>query len=172
MTAMTAPYDVEAIRADFPILSELVRGKRLVYLDSAGSAQKPRQVIAQPLLDEGRRDPQALAGPNDLVGDEALAIVLTEGADRLLVEGAAGDECQSRTGQQRFDDRYRLASMAVIGRRFQCAKLGLAQENRFHHAAAVELETRMEVRIFLVGSRVFHAQRLAAFRRTKSERVQ
>jgi cysteine desulfurase / selenocysteine lyase len=45
MTAMTAPYDVEAIRADFPILSELVRGKRLVYLDSAGSAQKPRQVI-------------------------------------------------------------------------------------------------------------------------------
>jgi cysteine desulfurase / selenocysteine lyase len=41
----TPPYDVEAIRADFPILSELVRGKRLVYLDSAGSAQKPRQVI-------------------------------------------------------------------------------------------------------------------------------
>lgn len=41
----TLPYDVEAIRADFPILSEPVRGKRLVYLDSAGSAQKPRQVI-------------------------------------------------------------------------------------------------------------------------------
>lgn len=41
----TLPYDVEAIRGDFPILSELVRGKRLVYLDSAGSAQKPRQVI-------------------------------------------------------------------------------------------------------------------------------
>jgi cysteine desulfurase/selenocysteine lyase len=42
---MSTPYDVEAIRADFPILSQLVRGKRLVYLDSAGSAQKPRQVI-------------------------------------------------------------------------------------------------------------------------------
>ena len=41
----TLPYDVEAIRADFPILSEPVRGKRLVYLDSAGSAQKPQQVI-------------------------------------------------------------------------------------------------------------------------------
>jgi cysteine desulfurase/selenocysteine lyase len=42
---MSTPYDVEAIRADFPILCQLVRGKRLVYLDSAGSAQKPRQVI-------------------------------------------------------------------------------------------------------------------------------
>ena len=41
----TLPYDVEAICADFPILSEPVRGKRLVYLDSAGSAQKPQQVI-------------------------------------------------------------------------------------------------------------------------------
>lgn len=38
-------YDVEAIRRDFPILSTEVRGKPLVYLDSAASAQKPRQVI-------------------------------------------------------------------------------------------------------------------------------
>ena len=45
MNGMTAHYDVEAIRKDFPILAETVRGKRLVYLDSAGSAQKPRQVI-------------------------------------------------------------------------------------------------------------------------------
>ena len=45
MNIMSKPYDVEAIRRDFPILSESVRGKRLIYLDSAGSAQKPRQVI-------------------------------------------------------------------------------------------------------------------------------
>ncbi len=38
-------YDVEAIRADFPILSEKVYGKPLVYLDNGASAQKPRQVI-------------------------------------------------------------------------------------------------------------------------------
>ncbi|MBM85820.1 MAG: cysteine desulfurase [Rhodospirillaceae bacterium] len=42
---MGKAYDVEAICRDFPILAESVRGKRLVYLDSAGSAQKPRQVI-------------------------------------------------------------------------------------------------------------------------------
>ena len=38
-------YDVEKIRADFPILSEEIRGQSLVFLDSAASAQKPRQVI-------------------------------------------------------------------------------------------------------------------------------
>jgi len=38
-------FDVEQIRAQFPILSETVRGKPLVFLDSAASAQKPRAVI-------------------------------------------------------------------------------------------------------------------------------
>jgi cysteine desulfurase / selenocysteine lyase len=33
------------IRADFPILKRLVRGKPLVYLDNAATTQKPRQVI-------------------------------------------------------------------------------------------------------------------------------
>lgn len=41
----SAPYDVEAVRADFPILSRPVHGKRLVFLDSAASAQKPQAVI-------------------------------------------------------------------------------------------------------------------------------
>jgi len=45
LRAMDAPFDVEAIRADFPILSETVHGKPLTYLDNGASAQKPRQVI-------------------------------------------------------------------------------------------------------------------------------
>jgi cysteine desulfurase / selenocysteine lyase len=40
-----APLDVEALRADFPILAERPYGKPLVYLDNAASAQKPRAVI-------------------------------------------------------------------------------------------------------------------------------
>src|SRR5690606_16811763 len=48
---MTAPliktgtYDVERVRADFPILGREVHGKPLVYLDNAASAQKPKQVM-------------------------------------------------------------------------------------------------------------------------------
>lgn len=38
-------FDVEAVRADFPILSRQINGKPLVYLDSGASAQKPRAVI-------------------------------------------------------------------------------------------------------------------------------
>ena len=38
--------DVARVREDFPILSQTVRGKPLVFLDSAASAQKPRQVIS------------------------------------------------------------------------------------------------------------------------------
>ncbi len=38
-------FDVARVRADFPILSELVHGKPLVYLDSANTSQKPLSVI-------------------------------------------------------------------------------------------------------------------------------
>ena len=38
-------WDVARVRADFPILQREIRGHPLVYLDSAATAQKPRQVI-------------------------------------------------------------------------------------------------------------------------------
>ncbi|MFZ9132350.1 MAG: cysteine desulfurase [Gemmobacter sp.] len=38
-------FDLETIRADFPILSRQVNGRPLVYLDNGASAQKPRAVI-------------------------------------------------------------------------------------------------------------------------------
>ncbi len=38
-------FDLDSVRADFPILSEQIHGKRLVYLDSGASAQKPVQVL-------------------------------------------------------------------------------------------------------------------------------
>lgn len=38
-------YDVQKIRADFPILSRSINGKPLVYLDNGASAQKPQVVI-------------------------------------------------------------------------------------------------------------------------------
>jgi len=44
-TRTSAAFDVERIRADFPILSREVYGKPLVYLDNAASAQKPKVVI-------------------------------------------------------------------------------------------------------------------------------
>lgn len=38
-------YDVERVRQDFPILATTVRGKRLAFLDTAASSQRPASVI-------------------------------------------------------------------------------------------------------------------------------
>jgi len=38
-------FEVEKIRRDFPILSRLIHGKKLVYFDNAATTQKPNQVI-------------------------------------------------------------------------------------------------------------------------------
>jgi cysteine desulfurase/selenocysteine lyase len=45
IAAASVPYDVEAMRRDFPILAQKIYGKPLVYLDNGASAQKPRAVI-------------------------------------------------------------------------------------------------------------------------------
>jgi cysteine desulfurase/selenocysteine lyase len=39
------PFDVNAIRADFPILQERVNGRQLVWFDNAATTQKPQSVI-------------------------------------------------------------------------------------------------------------------------------
>jgi cysteine desulfurase/selenocysteine lyase len=44
-TARATTIDPVALRADFPILQELVGGHPLVYLDSGATSQKPRQVL-------------------------------------------------------------------------------------------------------------------------------
>ena len=44
-TVKTPAFDVEQIRADFPILQRKVHGHQLVYLDNAATSQKPRAVI-------------------------------------------------------------------------------------------------------------------------------
>ena len=45
--AKTAPpqFNVEAVRRDFPILSQQVNGKPLIYLDNAASSQRPEAVL-------------------------------------------------------------------------------------------------------------------------------
>ncbi|MEJ2311049.1 MAG: cysteine desulfurase [Gemmatimonadales bacterium] len=43
--AVAPPYDIDAVRRDFPILEQEVNGQPLVYLDSAASAQRPLAVL-------------------------------------------------------------------------------------------------------------------------------
>ncbi|MGH8671268.1 MAG: SufS family cysteine desulfurase [Burkholderiales bacterium] len=43
--AVQNPFDVQRVRAEFPILARYVHGKPLVYLDNAATSQKPHTVI-------------------------------------------------------------------------------------------------------------------------------
>ena len=45
MSSNYLPFDVDKIRADFPILNQMINGKPLVYLDNAATSQKPQSVI-------------------------------------------------------------------------------------------------------------------------------
>ena len=45
MSSNYLPLDVDKIRADFPVLNQLINGKPLVYLDNAATSQKPQSVI-------------------------------------------------------------------------------------------------------------------------------
>ncbi|SEA45435.1 aminotransferase class V-fold PLP-dependent enzyme [Alkalimonas amylolytica] len=45
MTAAISHFDIDAIRAQFPILQQQIEGNPLVYLDNAATTQKPKAVI-------------------------------------------------------------------------------------------------------------------------------
>ena len=101
-------FDVETIRAQFPILSRQVNGKPLIYLDSAASAQKPRAVIdvmvhameysysnvhrglhtlANETTDAYEKARKSVAG---LIGADVSEIVFTKGATEAINLVAAG----------------------------------------------------------------------------------
>src|SRR5208283_605540 len=44
-SVISAGFDVDKVRADFPVLKQRIHGKPLVYLDNAATAQKPFAVI-------------------------------------------------------------------------------------------------------------------------------
>ncbi len=67
-----ATFDVQRIRADFPLLARTVHGKPLVYFDNANTSQKPRQVIEA--VDRHYREHNAnVSRAVHLLGEEATA---------------------------------------------------------------------------------------------------
>ncbi len=66
----TESIELEAVRADFPILKRRVHGKRLVYLDNAATSQKPKQVI-EALVDYYSRHNSNVHRSVHTLGEEA-----------------------------------------------------------------------------------------------------
>jgi cysteine desulfurase/selenocysteine lyase len=76
-TTTTTGLDIQRLRAEFPILQELVHGKPLVYLDSANTSQKPR-VVLQAMDDYYRHANANIHRATHLLSERATA--LYEGA--------------------------------------------------------------------------------------------
>ena len=88
----TVPFDVEAIRKDFPILSRTVRnGKPLVYLDSGATSQHPT-VVLDAERDYYERHNAAAHRGTHLLGQEATEIYEGARAKVAAFLGAARPE--------------------------------------------------------------------------------
>ena len=94
----TKLYDVEAIRADFPILSREVHGKPLVYLDSAASAQKPRQVMDALMLAYTDTYSNVHRGLHFLSETSTDAYEAVRGSVGSFIGAASGDEIVFTSG--------------------------------------------------------------------------
>jgi cysteine desulfurase/selenocysteine lyase len=99
MNEMTAKlYDVDAIRADFPILSREVHGRPLVYLDSAASAQKPRQVMDALMLAYTDTYSNVHRGLHFLSEASTDAYEAVRGSVASFIGAASGDEIVFTSG--------------------------------------------------------------------------
>jgi cysteine desulfurase/selenocysteine lyase len=88
----TTPYDVEAVRGDFPILSRTVRnGNPLVYLDSGATSQHPTVVLDAEREYYERHNAAAHRGTH-LLGEEATEIYEGTRAKVAAFLGAASPD--------------------------------------------------------------------------------
>ena len=76
VSARSESYDVEAVRADFPILTRRVHGKPLVYFDNAATTQKPSVVI------DAERDVYERSYANIHRGVHLLSVEATDAYER------------------------------------------------------------------------------------------
>jgi cysteine desulfurase/selenocysteine lyase len=82
LNATALPFDVAALRAEFPILSRPVNGRALHYLDNGASAQTPQAVL------DAVRTYETTARANVLRGVHALAEAATEAYEGARAEVA------------------------------------------------------------------------------------
>ena len=94
----TKIYDVDAIRADFPILARTVHGKPLVYLDSAASAQKPRQVLDALMMAYTDTYSNVHRGLHFLSEASTDAYEAVRGSVASFIGAASGDEIVFTSG--------------------------------------------------------------------------
>ncbi|MBU2665830.1 cysteine desulfurase [Actinoplanes bogorensis] len=85
-------FDVARVRADFPILSREINGHPLVYLDSANTSQKPRQVIDAMRVHNERHNGNVSRSVHTLGTEATSAYEDARGKIAAFVNAATPDE--------------------------------------------------------------------------------
>ena len=112
MTDHPAHLDVEAIRADFPVLTRTVRNdKPLIYLDSGATSQKPRQVLDAERSFYELHNAAAHRGTH-LLGEEATDVY--EGA-RAKVAAFIGSDAGEVVFTKNATESINLVAYALSG---------------------------------------------------------
>jgi cysteine desulfurase/selenocysteine lyase len=89
---MSKPFDVEAVRAEFPILQRQVNGRPLVYFDNAASAQKPDAVIDAMAGSMRHSYANVHRGLHTLANETTQAYEAAREACRRLVNAGSSEE--------------------------------------------------------------------------------
>lgn len=92
LTIESELQDVSAIKADFAILSRLVNGKRLIYLDNAATTQKPRTVIDALSLYYSEHNANVHRGLHTLAEEATEAFEKTRNRIAEFIGGAKREE--------------------------------------------------------------------------------
>ncbi|MBN1213584.1 MAG: cysteine desulfurase [candidate division Zixibacteria bacterium] len=85
-------FDIQKIKADFPILNEKVNGNRLVYLDNAATSQKPRVVINAILEYYRKTNANIHRGLHKLAEDATRAYEATRTHTAAFIGGVESEE--------------------------------------------------------------------------------
>ncbi|HEY7226447.1 MAG TPA: cysteine desulfurase [Micromonosporaceae bacterium] len=139
-TATAPQLDVEKIRADFPILDRDIHGKRLVYLDSGNTSQKPRQVI-EAMREHFERHNANVARSVHTLGTEATAAY--EGAREKVARFINTTQPGEVVFTKNATEAINLVAYAMLAASVGGAPGG--QEARFHVGPGDEIVvTEME----------------------------
>jgi cysteine desulfurase/selenocysteine lyase len=129
--------DVDKIRADFPILDREVNGRRLVYLDSANTSQKPRQVI-DAMREHFERHNANVARSVHTLGTEATAAY--EGAREKVARFISASSPHEVVFTKNATEGINLVAYAFLG-----ASVGKGGDPRFRVGPGDEIViTEME----------------------------
>ncbi|MFZ1506371.1 MAG: cysteine desulfurase [Anaerolineae bacterium] len=86
------PFDVEVVRAQFPILTRQVHGKPLVYLDSTASSQKPQAVIERLATYYAQGNANVHRGVHTLSEEATAAFEASRGKVARFINAASSKE--------------------------------------------------------------------------------